>query len=588
MRSASCSFKDQVHDVTAQFDTWNDCEQTIALLNLLKRLRPSHARFLCRTVEQSLDNDHALMRSDAQANDSSYLQGLAQQIDTAGALSTVLAHVPLLRPGSNEAKQIYINLVKRLMQSAADAGRQTEECRQLAIYLVMHPALTQTEIQEFNAWYSKLEQQQQVAQRAAAAASNGGAGNTNGWPSASLRDSGIGLNCPLDTTCGSTLMNARPLSYSISVGATNNDSTQCVAPPTTGVNNHLGFEKHQVCATVSSPPGLGGIYDGRSHRRLARTESLVPVSLQYERNDRNNHCQLSPQSSASSSNGDEPRNSFADPQSAMRDVPAWLKQLRLHKYASLFQQMKYEDMLNISESWLTDKGVTKGARDKILLNIKKLEERSEILSELEKKVREEGSVKDALTELKLIVNTPIKPFDRAQALSSDEDLPSQITAVLGKVSSQLLMNTLDEENCTAFEQLVDKLSDHKAFTEQQQNQLKSWKSRVSSLNNRNNSFKNSQRSTRPFSSFNHYAAGGKRGAISTKRAQHSSKQPLKSNLSVPTGPRIQTTYQQLLTVETTRQQVTRTHSAPAERETEQNINARLDMLSVDLVEKVLD
>ena len=30
----------------------------------------------------------------------------------------------------------------------------------------------------------------------------------------------------------------------------------------------------------------------------------------------------------------------------------WLKGLRLHKYAYLFQQMGYEDMVDVGESWL--------------------------------------------------------------------------------------------------------------------------------------------------------------------------------------------------------------------------------------------
>ena len=34
------------------------------------------------------------------------------------------------------------------------------------------------------------------------------------------------------------------------------------------------------------------------------------------------------------------------------DVPTWLKSLRLHKYAYLFQQMTYEEMLTVSEDWL--------------------------------------------------------------------------------------------------------------------------------------------------------------------------------------------------------------------------------------------
>ena len=34
------------------------------------------------------------------------------------------------------------------------------------------------------------------------------------------------------------------------------------------------------------------------------------------------------------------------------DVPVWLKSLRLHKYAYLFQQLTYEEMMTLTEDWL--------------------------------------------------------------------------------------------------------------------------------------------------------------------------------------------------------------------------------------------
>lgn len=34
------------------------------------------------------------------------------------------------------------------------------------------------------------------------------------------------------------------------------------------------------------------------------------------------------------------------------DISLWLKSLRLHKYAHLFQNMTYEEMLNLNDEWL--------------------------------------------------------------------------------------------------------------------------------------------------------------------------------------------------------------------------------------------
>ena len=61
----------------------------------------------------------------------------------------------------------------------------------------------------------------------------------------------------------------------------------------------------------------------------------------------------------------------------------WLKSLRLHKYANIFVDLTYEEMLNLSEEFLEKKGVTKGARNKIILCIQKIKERKKTLLQLE-------------------------------------------------------------------------------------------------------------------------------------------------------------------------------------------------------------
>lgn len=61
---------------------------------------------------------------------------------------------------------------------------------------------------------------------------------------------------------------------------------------------------------------------------------------------------------------ERPRPLFSGPKKKpgftfVTDVPTWLKSLRLHKYAYLFQQMTYEEMLSVSEEWLeTQVGVS--------------------------------------------------------------------------------------------------------------------------------------------------------------------------------------------------------------------------------------
>lgn len=118
------------------------------------------------------------------------------------------------------------------------------------------------------------------------------------------------------------------------------------------------------------------------------------------------------------------------------DVPAWLKSLRLHKYLSLFAQLTYDEMLNLNEEWLATQGVTKGARHKIILSIRKLRERHVTLCQLEKDVVAGGNLVSALDELKTILLSPIRPEERDEtagaSLTDVNDIPTQFTKVMGK------------------------------------------------------------------------------------------------------------------------------------------------------------
>jgi hypothetical protein len=50
-----------------------------------------------------------------------------------------------------------------------------------------------------------------------------------------------------------------------------------------------------------------------------------------------------------------------------KDVPAWLRSLRLHKYNPIFESMKWQDMLRMDDEALLEKGVAAlGARRKLL------------------------------------------------------------------------------------------------------------------------------------------------------------------------------------------------------------------------------
>ena len=61
-------FRKQVTSIAGVFEQWNECEQTVALYSLLKRLSPVQARFLALALEHSLADCAQLHLHEQQAN----------------------------------------------------------------------------------------------------------------------------------------------------------------------------------------------------------------------------------------------------------------------------------------------------------------------------------------------------------------------------------------------------------------------------------------------------------------------------------------------------------------------------------------
>lgn len=61
-------FRDQVGILTDWFKSWNECEQTVALLSLLKRVSRTQARFLHICLEHWLADCTEIHILEAEAN----------------------------------------------------------------------------------------------------------------------------------------------------------------------------------------------------------------------------------------------------------------------------------------------------------------------------------------------------------------------------------------------------------------------------------------------------------------------------------------------------------------------------------------
>ncbi|XP_072236058.1 protein Smaug homolog 1 isoform X1 [Leuresthes tenuis] len=558
-------FRDQVGVLASWFKGWNECEQTVALLSLLKRVSRTQARFLQLCLEHSLAECTELQVLEGEANSPVFIsqwQGEPKE----RVISLVLTHLPLLKPGNTEAKGEYMRLLPRILSHTIEHGHHLEESRQLLSYALIHPATSLEDRAALAQWLNHLEERAAArgdslerpppagphyhhhhhhhqstppstltSSGSSSSTNTSSSGNLytlhhhqrygsddrlNGWQSS--RDSGIGGGWHQQQGCENGHL---PLYPSSSVPATIN-TVGTGGGSNTVLTSGGGSQQHSpLKRSVSLTPPM----NGPSNQPLGHVW-LSQEDLRTARGPAPDHAPLSPQSSiaSSGSGGSEHledaglgggsglhRSSFHEEGSGMRDVPAWLKSLRLHKYAALFSTMTYDEMMSLTEEQLEAQKVTKGARHKIVISIQKLKERQNLLRSLEKDVLEGSNLRNPLQELHQMIMTPIKAFGGGEESSlqrpllspesksaapgshlsggsggeaesgtsvlAEGDLPGQFTRVMGKVCTQLLVSRSDEDNISSYLQLIDKCLIHESFTETQKKRLLSWKQQVQRL-----------------------------------------------------------------------------------------------------------
>ncbi|MED6277646.1 Protein Smaug 1 [Characodon lateralis] len=69
-------FRDQVGVLASWFKGWNECEQTVALVSLLKRVSRTQARFLQVCLEHSLAECTELLVLEGEANNPGMRRGV--------------------------------------------------------------------------------------------------------------------------------------------------------------------------------------------------------------------------------------------------------------------------------------------------------------------------------------------------------------------------------------------------------------------------------------------------------------------------------------------------------------------------------
>ncbi|XP_024863940.1 protein Smaug homolog 1 isoform X2 [Kryptolebias marmoratus] len=547
-------FRDQVGVLASWFKGWNECEQTVALLSLLKRVSRTQARFLQLCLEHSLAECTELQVLEGEANNPvliSQWQGEPKE----RVISLVLTHLPLLKPGNTEAKGEYMLLLPRILAHTIEHGHHLEESRQLLSYALIHPATSLEDRAALALWLNHLEERAATRGDSLERPPPAGPHHHQSTPPSTLNSSGSSSST--NTSSSGNLynlhhhqrygsddrLNGWQNSRDTGIGGGWHQQQGCE-------NGHLLlYPSSSMPSTINTVGTSGGnntiLTSGggsQQHSPLKRSVSLTPPisgpnnqplghvwlsqeDLRTARGPAPDHAPLSPQSSiaSSGSGGSEHlddaglggssglhRSSFHEEGSGMRDVPAWLKSLRLHKYAALFSTMTYDEMMSLTEEQLEK--VTKGARHKIVISIQKLKERQNLLRSLEKDVLEGGNLRAPLQELHQMIMTPIKAFgggdesslqrplltpqgksahlsggggggegESGASVIAEGDLPAQFTRVMGKVCTQLLVSRPDEENISSYLQLIDKCLIHESFTETQKKRLLTWKQQVQRL-----------------------------------------------------------------------------------------------------------
>ncbi|XP_053720624.1 protein Smaug homolog 1 isoform X1 [Synchiropus splendidus] len=552
-------FRDQVGVLASWFKGWNECEQTVALLSLLKRVSRTQARFLQLCLEHSLAECTELQVLEAEANNPGVISQW-QSEPKERVISLVLTHLPLLKPGNVEAKGEYMRLLPRILAHTIEHGHHLEESRQLLSYALIHPATSLDDRAALALWLNHLEERAAARGDSLERPPPAGPGHHHhSTPSSTLTSSGSSSSTN-SSSLGSSYslhhhqrygsddrLNGWQSSRDSGMGGSWHQQQQQSCE-----NGHLLLYPSSSVPTTINTVGTGSTVmtsggGGQQHSPLKRSVSLTPPmsgpnnqplghvwlsqeDLRSNRGPALDHAPLSPQSSiaSSGSGGSEHledaglgggsilhRSSFHEEGSGMRDVPAWLKSLRLHKYAALFSTLTYDEMMSLTEEQLEAQKVTKGARHKIVISIQKLKERQMLLRSLEKDVLEGSNLRLPLQELHQMIMTPIKSFtggdettlqrpllnpesksaapgshlaggssseaESGSSVIAEGDIPSQFTRVMGKVCTQLLVSRSDEDCISSYLQLIDKCLIHESFTETQKKRLLSWKQQVQRL-----------------------------------------------------------------------------------------------------------
>ncbi|XP_066150286.1 protein Smaug homolog 2 [Euwallacea fornicatus] len=411
-------FYDQLNELRMKFRNWDSCEKTVALYYLMVGLPFANARFLQNALDQLVTAINTIERQvmEQNANDPEFIKNFLSE-NPQSALCLLLNHLPLLRPGNKEAATCYLNTIQRILTEfiTPPFKKIYNECVEIMSYVYIHPAFDKEDKTIFKHLLKQV------------------------------------------------LNRVTPENF--------------VHSPVSASNPVINtdFTQQDKKRSNSLTPGISYLNDTES---WSSQENLVQAfhkprsfSLSCEKSISDNHPYI-PLSSSESKLEEILKNNFP----LMQSIMSWLKSLRLHKYEWIFHDLTANQMLNLSEDYLIEAGVTKGARQKILLSLDKLRNRQKMLADLEIALMNGSDVYEALKELKSVLQSPMQ-------VTLGEDLCSQLVKVMGKVCTQLLMlRQPTDEILVLFNSLCEKADNLNCFTIEQKKKLNMWKEQLDARN----------------------------------------------------------------------------------------------------------
>ncbi|XP_050344255.1 protein Smaug isoform X2 [Nymphalis io] len=432
------AFYEQLGGVAGLFEQWGTCERTVVACALARRVPWPGLRLVQRAVEAALQSHIEDERLERDANDETLLASLlaarAEDDDQEDGerLRQLVRLVPLLRTDNERAKSVLVGAAPALVQRVLDAPRRAvapELCRQLLSYLLVHPALSVHDQRTLTQWLRYLENHisgnrntesvwQQRIDPCLLPDSNIWANNNSFRRTIGKNVEFRGILDSVDQTSYTDILqesfskNGRDVDLSLDGEILNFDAA--IVQPKSQRSNSLTPPSSSFMQTSSSAENLSD-------------EPFVQKPRSFSLSSEHSLSQLRPISIMYGTTGSETRlddlrsNNFTE-HPGMSTVAQWLKSLRLHKYVWLFTNITYDQMMAMDEKYLEKLGVTKGARHKILLSIKKLNERGAILEGIQAELASNnGSVLRALERLRGVLLSPMPP---------GSDLPSAVVAAL--------------------------------------------------------------------------------------------------------------------------------------------------------------